>query len=188
MLQCSKTQTTWALPGRPARTCIPLTRTCLLHLLGVLCLNGTGCNSSNAPDSMCKQGGRRGMAPSQPGQGGTPLAGRAGSRPTAFSLQLESRESDGKRSIPMHAPHVRHSRALMASVPWRGVAWLPPRRDMMKAESGGKLQPRCQMSTQGLQQASSSNTAQCWFFGGWWRGFPTLWPSPPCLAPIQLPA
>lgn len=33
----------------------------------------------------------------------------------------------------------------------------------MKAESGRKLQPRCQMSTQGLQQAGSSNTAQCCF-------------------------
>lgn len=34
---------------------------------------------------------------------------------------------------------------------------------MMKAQSGRKLQPRCQMSTQGLQQAGSSNTAQGWF-------------------------
>lgn len=58
----------------------------------------------------------------------------------------------------------------------------------MKAESGRMLQPRCQMSTQGLQQASSSNTAQCCFFGGWWCGFPPLRLSPPCLACIQLPA
>lgn len=99
------------------------------------------------------------MAPSQPGQGGTPFAGRAGRKPAAFSLQLESRESEGKQSIPIHAPHVRHSGALMASIPQCGVAWLLPGRDMMKAESGRKLQPRCQMSTQGLQQAGSSNTA-----------------------------
>lgn len=59
VLQCSKTQTTWALPGRPARTCIPLTRTCLLHLLGVLCLNGTGSNSSNAPNRLHVQTGRQ---------------------------------------------------------------------------------------------------------------------------------
>lgn len=50
----------------------------------------------------------------------------------------------------------------MASVPWCGVAWLPTGRNIMKAESGRKLQPRCQMSTQGLQQANS-NTAQRWF-------------------------
>lgn len=59
---------------------------------------------------------------------------------------------------------------------------------MMKAESGRKLQPRCQMSTQGLQQAGSTNTAQRWYFGGWCCGLPTLCPSPPCLASIQLPA
>lgn len=44
----------------------------------------------------------------------------------------------------------------MASVPWCGVAWLPTGRNMMKAESGRKLQPRCQMSTQGLQQAPAA--------------------------------
>lgn len=55
----------------------------------------------------------------------------------------------------------------MASVPWCGVAWLPPGRDTMKAESGRKLQPRCQMTTQGLQQAGSTNTTQRWYFGGW---------------------
>lgn len=72
-------------------------------------------------------------------------------------------ESEGKQSIPMHTPHVRHSGALMASVPWCGVAWLPTGRNIMKAESGRKLQPRCQMRTQGLQQAGSSNTAQSRF-------------------------
>lgn len=57
VLQCSKTQTTWALPSRLARTCILLTRTCLLHLSGVLCLNGTGSNSSNAPSRLPVQTG-----------------------------------------------------------------------------------------------------------------------------------
>lgn len=170
--------------SRPARTCISLTRTCLLHLLGVLCLNGTGSNSSNASDSLCKQGSRRGVAPSQPGQGGTPPAGRAGRRPAAFSLQLESREQRKGKHPHAHPTHeaLRSSYGLCPLV-WN--AWL---LFMMKAERGRKLQPRCQTSTQGLQQAGSNNTAQCCFFGGWWCGFPTLWPSPPCLASIQLAA
>lgn len=189
VLQCSKTQTTWALPSRPARTCVSLTRTCLLHLSGVLCLNRTGSNSSNAPNRLPVQTGRQERDGSITARAGWHSSYReswqkASSFLPAAGIARERRKAEHPH--PMHAPHVRHSGALMASVPCCGVAWLPPGRHMMKAESGKKLQPRCQTSTQDLQQAGSSNTAQSWLFGGWWCGFPPLQPSPPCLASIQL--
>lgn len=74
-----------------------------------------------------------------------------------------NRKSEGKQSISTHIPHMRHSGALMASVPWCGVAWLPTGRNMTKAESGRKLQPRCQTSTQGLQRAPAA-TLPCSVF------------------------
>lgn len=120
VLQCSKTRTTWALPSRPARTCISLTRTCLLHLSGVLCLNGTGSNSSSAPNRLPVQ---TGTAPSQPGQGGTPLAGRAGRKPAAFSLQLESLRAKESKASPC-TPHTSGAQELLwplsLGVEWHG--------------------------------------------------------------------
>lgn len=123
--------------------------------------------------SLCKQGGRRGTAPSQQGQAGTLFLQGGLAAGQQFSPCSWSRVR-AKQSIPTHAPGVRHLGALMApvlplhrAIPSRGEARLPPpRRDTVKPEHGGKLQLRRQTSAgQGLPQAGSSHTASPFF---WW--------------------
>lgn len=84
--------------------------------------------------SLCKQGGRRGTAPSQQVQAGTLFS--QGELATGQQFSPRSWSCVGaKQSIPTHAPRMRHSGALMApvlplhrAVPLHGAAWLPPEK------------------------------------------------------------
>jgi len=157
-LQPSRRQTTWSPPSRPAAACSALTATRPLHLSGELCLRGTGSDSSDAPHRLPEQTGRRERDRSVTARAGwhSPLAGRAGSRPAVFSLQLESRGSEAEHP---HAGPTR--RALGSSYDPCVAARPPPRWDTARPERGGKRWPRRQTSTgQGLQHAGSPDQGQ----------------------------
>lgn len=127
VLQCSKTQTTWALLSRPARTCISLTRSCLLHLSGVLCLNRTGSNSSNAPNRLPVQTGRQERDGSITARAGWHSSCRESWQKASSFLPAAGivREPRKSRATPSHACPTREAlRSSYGPCPlvWSGMA------------------------------------------------------------------
>ena len=139
--------------------------------------------------SLCKQGGRRGIAPSQQVQGGTLFLQGGLAAGQQFSPCSWSR-ARAKQSIPTHAPRVRHSEALMAPVAaaaprrpfaWSGTAALPEKghgetRARRKATAEASNKHRV-----GVCNRLAAATLPSPFFGDWWGG------SPPTTAFTTLP-
>lgn len=189
VLQCPKTQTTWALTSRPARTCISLTRTCLLHLSGVLCLNGTGSNSSNAPNRLPVQIGQQEREGSITARAGWHSSCRESWQKASSFLPAAGIAREQRKA---KHPHARPARQALRSsyglypLLWSSIA--ASRKGHNESQEWKKATAK--MSNEYSGFATGWQQQHCPALVLWWLGvrIPTVRPSPPCLASVQLPA